>query len=220
MIPRRLSSRRPVPPWRSSTSSGRPARARCTRSTCRPRGTATWSSTPMASWIRCCRWRCRRRRTTSRGPRRAALARICRGVLELFGQRLHPQGRRTADPSADGPVHLAFLASPPGAARGPFARIDAALQLAETYPGQYDGALVMCGFVGGTTREIEYMANARIDLRLLLSRGDSRDGIRDPGRPGLPPRHAALQRGAGKSDRRVRSAVQDTSICRRGRSSG
>ena len=38
----------------------------------------------------------------------------------------------------------------------------AALQLAENYPGQYDGALVMCGFVGGTTREIEYMANARL----------------------------------------------------------
>jgi pimeloyl-ACP methyl ester carboxylesterase len=38
----------------------------------------------------------------------------------------------------------------------------AALELAETYPGQYDGALVMCGFTGGTVREIEYMANARI----------------------------------------------------------
>jgi pimeloyl-ACP methyl ester carboxylesterase len=38
----------------------------------------------------------------------------------------------------------------------------AALQLAETYAGQYDGALVMCGFVGGTTREIEYMATARL----------------------------------------------------------
>lgn len=38
----------------------------------------------------------------------------------------------------------------------------AALQLAEAYPGQYDGALVMCGFVGGTTREIEYMATARL----------------------------------------------------------
>jgi pimeloyl-ACP methyl ester carboxylesterase len=38
----------------------------------------------------------------------------------------------------------------------------AALQLAETYPSQYDGALVVCGFVGGTPREIAYMANARI----------------------------------------------------------
>lgn len=38
----------------------------------------------------------------------------------------------------------------------------AALQLAETYPTQYDGALVMCGFVGGSTREIAYIATARI----------------------------------------------------------
>jgi pimeloyl-ACP methyl ester carboxylesterase len=38
----------------------------------------------------------------------------------------------------------------------------AALQLAETYASQYDGALVMCGFVGGTIPEIEYMATARI----------------------------------------------------------
>jgi len=38
----------------------------------------------------------------------------------------------------------------------------AALQLAEVYTGQYDGALVMCGFVGGTAREIEYMATARV----------------------------------------------------------
>jgi pimeloyl-ACP methyl ester carboxylesterase len=38
----------------------------------------------------------------------------------------------------------------------------AALQLAESHPGQYDGALVMCGFVSGTTREIAYMATARL----------------------------------------------------------
>jgi len=38
----------------------------------------------------------------------------------------------------------------------------AALQLAETHPGQYDGALVMCGFAAGTTQEIEYMATARL----------------------------------------------------------
>jgi pimeloyl-ACP methyl ester carboxylesterase len=38
----------------------------------------------------------------------------------------------------------------------------ATLQLAETYPEQYDGALVTCGFVGGTTLEIEYMATARL----------------------------------------------------------
>jgi len=38
----------------------------------------------------------------------------------------------------------------------------AVLQLAETHSEQYDGALVMCGFVGGTTREIEYVATARL----------------------------------------------------------
>jgi pimeloyl-ACP methyl ester carboxylesterase len=38
----------------------------------------------------------------------------------------------------------------------------AALQLTETFPTAYDGALVMCGFVGGTPREIEYMATARL----------------------------------------------------------
>jgi len=38
----------------------------------------------------------------------------------------------------------------------------AALELAETYPTLYDGALVACGFVGGTPKEIAYMANARI----------------------------------------------------------
>jgi pimeloyl-ACP methyl ester carboxylesterase len=38
----------------------------------------------------------------------------------------------------------------------------AALQLAETFPTQYDGALVMCGFVSGTPNEIEYMATARL----------------------------------------------------------
>src|SRR5215213_8322470 len=38
----------------------------------------------------------------------------------------------------------------------------AALEVAETYPGQYDGALLACGFVGGTPREIAYMANARV----------------------------------------------------------
>jgi pimeloyl-ACP methyl ester carboxylesterase len=37
----------------------------------------------------------------------------------------------------------------------------AVLALAESYPEQFDGALVMCGFTGGTTREIEYMADAR-----------------------------------------------------------
>lgn len=38
----------------------------------------------------------------------------------------------------------------------------ATLQLAETFPEQYSGALVMCGFVGGTQREVQYMATARL----------------------------------------------------------
>jgi pimeloyl-ACP methyl ester carboxylesterase len=37
----------------------------------------------------------------------------------------------------------------------------AALQLVETFPGQYDGALLMCGFLGGSTREIAHIATAR-----------------------------------------------------------
>jgi pimeloyl-ACP methyl ester carboxylesterase len=38
----------------------------------------------------------------------------------------------------------------------------AALMLAEQHPLQYDGALVMCGFVGGGLVETAYAANARI----------------------------------------------------------
>ncbi len=38
----------------------------------------------------------------------------------------------------------------------------AALRLAESHSSQYDGALVMCGFIGGTTREVEYVATARL----------------------------------------------------------
>ena len=38
----------------------------------------------------------------------------------------------------------------------------AALMLAEQHPHQYDGALVMCGFVGGGLTETAYAANARI----------------------------------------------------------
>ena len=38
----------------------------------------------------------------------------------------------------------------------------AALMLAEQHPNQYDGALVMCGFVGGALTETAYAANARI----------------------------------------------------------
>jgi pimeloyl-ACP methyl ester carboxylesterase len=37
-----------------------------------------------------------------------------------------------------------------------------AMGLAEKYPSQYDGALPMCGFLGGTAPEIEYLANVRV----------------------------------------------------------
>jgi pimeloyl-ACP methyl ester carboxylesterase len=38
----------------------------------------------------------------------------------------------------------------------------AVLALAETYPGQYDGALPMCTPVGGGTAEIQYLGNGRV----------------------------------------------------------
>lgn len=37
-----------------------------------------------------------------------------------------------------------------------------AMGLAEKYPSQYDGALPMCGFLGGTKPELEYVANVRV----------------------------------------------------------
>jgi predicted esterase len=36
-----------------------------------------------------------------------------------------------------------------------------ALELAETYPKQYDGVLAMCGMVGGTPRELQYVGDVR-----------------------------------------------------------
>ena len=36
------------------------------------------------------------------------------------------------------------------------------LQLVEQFPSQYDGALIMCGPVGGSSVEIKYLADARI----------------------------------------------------------
>lgn len=37
-----------------------------------------------------------------------------------------------------------------------------AMGLAEKYPSQYDGALPMCGFMGGSVPELTYLANVRI----------------------------------------------------------
>ena len=36
-----------------------------------------------------------------------------------------------------------------------------ALELAEKYPSQYDGVLAMCGMVGGTPRELQYVGDVR-----------------------------------------------------------
>src|SRR5688500_1313407 len=36
-----------------------------------------------------------------------------------------------------------------------------ALELAEKYPNQYDGVLAMCGMVGGTQRELQYVGDVR-----------------------------------------------------------
>ena len=36
-----------------------------------------------------------------------------------------------------------------------------ALDLAERFPGQYDGVLAMCGMVGGTPRELQYVGDVR-----------------------------------------------------------
>lgn len=37
-----------------------------------------------------------------------------------------------------------------------------AVLLAEKYPGRYDGALVMCGMIGGSQAQIDYIANVRV----------------------------------------------------------
>ena len=36
-----------------------------------------------------------------------------------------------------------------------------AVELAERFPGQYDGVLAMCGMVGGTPRELQYVGDVR-----------------------------------------------------------
>lgn len=45
------------------------------------------------------------------------------------------------------------------------------LALAEKYPDQYDGALPMCGVVGGSTAEVNYVANGRALYDLFFSSG-------------------------------------------------
>jgi len=45
------------------------------------------------------------------------------------------------------------------------------LALAERYPAQYDGALPMCGVLGGSTPEVNYVANGRALYDLFFSSG-------------------------------------------------
>ncbi len=45
------------------------------------------------------------------------------------------------------------------------------LALAEKYPDQYDGALPMCGVLGGSKPEVEYVANGRALYDLFFSSG-------------------------------------------------
>ena len=96
----------------------------------------------------------------------------------------------------------------------------AALQLAETYPGQYDGALVMCGFVGGTTREIEDVANARLIFDYLFPGVIPGTVFEIPEtldyRPGTPLFNAVRDSLIAG----LRSAVQDAAVCCRRRSCG
>ena len=39
--------------------------------------------------------------------------------------------------------------------------------LAETYPGQYDGAVAMCGVLGGTRRQVDYIGHVRTMFDLM-----------------------------------------------------
>jgi pimeloyl-ACP methyl ester carboxylesterase len=74
-------------------------------------------------------------------------------VLKDAAQRTHQlTGLFTARVSRPNRVYLA------GHSLGSMA----ALKLVETFPTQYDGALLMCGFVGGSTVEIAHVATARV----------------------------------------------------------
>ena len=68
-------------------------------------------------------------------------------------QRLHElSGLFTA--RVGPPAHVYLVGHSLGAA--------AVQVLAERYASQYDGALAMCGLVGGTPRELQYIGNARV----------------------------------------------------------
>ena len=60
-----------------------------------------------------------------------------------------------------------------------------ALKLLETYPGQYDGALVMCGMVGGVLMETQYTGNVRVLFDALYPGALPGTVLSDPPTPPL-----------------------------------
>src|SRR5438445_787174 len=68
--------------------------------------------------------------------------------------------------------------------------------LVERYPKQYDGALSMCGVVGGSTDEVQYLANARILFDYFFPGVMPGDAFHSPTldfSPGSPAFNAVLQ---------------------------
>src|SRR6266404_4246080 len=69
-------------------------------------------------------------------------------------------------------------------------------KLAERYPKQYDGALAMCGVVGGSTDEVKYLADARILFDYFFPGVMPGDTFHSPTldfSPGSPAFNAVLQ---------------------------
>src|SRR5438270_9307969 len=74
-----------------------------------------------------------------------------------------------------------------------------ALKLAEQYPSEYNGALVMCGPVGGGTPEVKYLADARILFDYFFPGVMPGDAFHSPTldfSPGSPAFNAVLQAAA------------------------
>jgi pimeloyl-ACP methyl ester carboxylesterase len=71
-----------------------------------------------------------------------------------------------------------------------------ATKLIERYPGQYDGALVMCGVVGGSAAEVKYLADSRILFDYFFPGvllGDAFHIPTQPFAPGTPAFNAVAQ---------------------------
>jgi hypothetical protein len=62
-----------------------------------------------------------------------------------------------------------------------------ALDLLESYPGQYDGALLLCGMVGGVQLELRYTANVRLLFDAFYPGALPGSFISDPPTPPLTP---------------------------------